>query len=81
MKHRSKLHKVAGLTEAQKSIVDHILMDKIKARQKVRVVVWWGALLRPQVASISKKKTQSLSRQRKKDKATKKTGNTMAPAA
>lgn len=36
MKHRSRLHKMPGLTEAQKSIVDHILMDKIKARQKVR---------------------------------------------
>lgn len=35
MKHRKKLHKPGGLTEAQKSIVDHILMDKIKARRKV----------------------------------------------
>ncbi|CBJ27696.1 conserved unknown protein [Ectocarpus siliculosus] len=35
MKHRKKIHKPGGLTEAQKSIVDHILMDKIKARKKV----------------------------------------------
>eukprot|EP00903_Cladosiphon_okamuranus_P005765 g5716.t1 len=35
MKHRSRLHRANGLTEAQKSIVDHILMDQIKARQKV----------------------------------------------
>ncbi len=32
MKHRSRLHKATGLTEAQKSIVDHILLDKIKAK-------------------------------------------------
>ncbi|CAM9290972.1 unnamed protein product [Ectocarpus fasciculatus] len=37
MKHRKKLHKPGGLTEAQKSIVDHILMDKIKARRKLNV--------------------------------------------
>ncbi|CAM9637203.1 unnamed protein product [Ectocarpus sp. 6 AP-2014] len=35
MKHRKKIHKPGGLTEAQKSIVDHILMDKIKARKKL----------------------------------------------
>eukprot|EP00752_Nemacystus_decipiens_P018608 g16683.t1 len=34
MKHKSRLHKANGLTEAQKSIVDHMLMDKIKALQK-----------------------------------------------
>lgn len=37
MKHRNKLHnKASGFTEAQKSVVDHILLDKIKARRKVR---------------------------------------------
>ncbi|CAM9166124.1 unnamed protein product [Scytosiphon promiscuus] len=34
IKHRHKLHKASGLTDAQKSIVDHILMEKIKARRK-----------------------------------------------
>lgn len=37
MKHRSRLYKANGLTEAQKSIVDHILMDKIKALLKVHL--------------------------------------------
>eukprot|EP00904_Undaria_pinnatifida_P010728 jgi/Undpi1/6786/HiC_scaffold_21.g09263.m1 len=36
MKHRDKLHnKPSGLTDAQKSVVDHILLDKIKARRKI----------------------------------------------
>ena len=39
MKHRGRLHKVNRLTDAQKSIVDHILKDKIKALQKVRTVL------------------------------------------
>lgn len=39
MKHKSKLHNKAassGFTDAQKTVVDHILLDKIKARRKVR---------------------------------------------
>ena len=39
MKHRNKLHCKAassGFTDAQKSVVDHILIDKINARRKVR---------------------------------------------
>lgn len=37
MKHRNSLHKTTGLTEAQQSILDHILLEKIKARKKVPV--------------------------------------------
>lgn len=44
MKHKSRLHKATGLTEAQKSIVDQILLEKIRDRRKVKVLLYtYGA--------------------------------------
>lgn len=35
IKHKNRVHTTVGLTQAQKSVLDHILLEKIKALGKV----------------------------------------------
>lgn len=58
MKHRGKLDKAKrekanGLTEAQKAMVDHIILEKLGARVKVRYVLRVGGKSMGRVRRLS----------------------------